>query len=391
MNRQIFEGRFLVNMAGSIIRQSTLRPMHGEIDWESIYRTAEYHKIANIIYLGLLGSDTKKGNRWRERFFESYQSALRYGEICLDSEREILVMLEMKGIPCTILDSCISRKLYQLRETAANTPLRLFVSPEDHTLAKGFLVDLGYETEVVYKDCGERMKRVSGHRVEIYSQFPVKLPSYQKRMLQILERARIKDPFHGVRIMSLEDEFVFRAAENVYHYVTDGLLIRELLDMYLFYKEWKEELREEVIWEGLKDFRIDDITQLLMQLTRMWFGAQEDPAFGTPSEEMNVYDAIENRILSRGKIKKENNIQVLYLENQLEQIIKKETKKEQWIRFKTELAEKGSSFMKGLRWLFPEYRYMCGLYPIVEKIPPLLPLCWIRRDIRLLLQLIKKK
>lgn len=41
MNRQIFEGRFLINMSSSIIRQDTFRPMYGRTDWELMYRTAE--------------------------------------------------------------------------------------------------------------------------------------------------------------------------------------------------------------------------------------------------------------------------------------------------------------------------------------------------------------
>ena len=150
-------------------------------------------------------------------------------------------------------------------------------------------------------------------------------------------------------------------------------------------------MSDEYIIKGLEDFNIDNLIQLLMQLTKMWFGNKTDSVFGMPSEETEVYDMLENRILSRGKVKNETNPQALYLERVLEQIEKKELNKEKWKKFREHIGDSHSSFRRGLRWLFPEYRYMCGLYPSVEKLPLLLPICWIRRDIRLLFQIVRRK
>lgn len=389
MNRQIFEGRLLVNMAGAIIRQDTQRPVYGRINWELMYRNAEYHKVANIAYLGILGSNVKKDSRWRERFFDQYQAALRYSEIWQEAELEILALMDMKEVPCTILTSSSIRELYQLQEAAANNPLRLFIDPQNYVLAKGFLVDLGYETDKVYKGFGERMKRISGFCVEIYYELPFRTPQYEKKMVHLLEQAHIRTPYQFIRCFSLEGEFVFRAAEAVYRYATDELLIRDLLDLYIFYKTVREEINEGFIRDFICDLSIDDMTQLLMQLARMWFGDKADPVFGTPSEDMQVYDALENRILSRGTIKKETNSQALFIERMLEEVEKKEVSREKWRRWKKSAKEKYNAIRTKLRWVFPEYKYMCGLYPFIERIPLLLPVGWLRRDIRLLLQMIK--
>ena len=37
-----------------------------------------------------------------------------------------------------------------------------------------------------------------------------------------------------------------------------------------------------------------------------------------------------------------------------------------------------AAFMRKLRWLFPEFRYMCAIYPFLEKLPVLLPVYWVR-------------
>jgi len=87
MDRLIFEGRFLVNLVGGIVRQDDLKAIHSRIDWEHMYRTADYHKIANVVYLGILGNGEKVPERWMERFFGRYQESLSYSDTSEDGER----------------------------------------------------------------------------------------------------------------------------------------------------------------------------------------------------------------------------------------------------------------------------------------------------------------
>ena len=71
MNQLLMDGRALEGIVSSIIRQSTLRVAYSRIDWERMYRIADYHKVANIVYLGILGNSDAVPERWRARFFVS--------------------------------------------------------------------------------------------------------------------------------------------------------------------------------------------------------------------------------------------------------------------------------------------------------------------------------
>ena len=55
MNQLLFEGRSLVGIVSSVIRQDNLRVAYSRLDWERMYRLADFHKVANIVYIGLLG------------------------------------------------------------------------------------------------------------------------------------------------------------------------------------------------------------------------------------------------------------------------------------------------------------------------------------------------
>ena len=73
MNQLLFEGRTLVGIVSSIIRQDSVRVVYNRLDWEKIYRIADYHNVANIVYLGVLGKGDVLPEKWRDRFFERYQ------------------------------------------------------------------------------------------------------------------------------------------------------------------------------------------------------------------------------------------------------------------------------------------------------------------------------
>lgn len=384
MNRLIFEGRFLVNMTGSIIRQDALRPVHGRLDWERMYRTADYHRIANIIYLGILGNGEHVPDRWQERFFERYQEALRFGDVCENAESEILTLLDMGEVPCILLASCGIRSLYQIPEAAADSPLKLYFDTESYTLAKGFLVDLGYETDRIYPGSGERMRRVSGFSVEIYHKFPFITRLYGMQALNLLGHASVRDAYQYVRALSLEDRFILRLAAAAYHYATDGLIIRELLDIYLYYRTWQEQMNVEYIMNRLSAFNVDRLAQKLVQISYMWFGSKEEGTFGELPEEMGVFDVIENRILSRGAIEKETDTQAICLARLVRQAEDRDRRRRKLAKLRKRIAEYRGRFRKKVRWIFPEHQYMCALYPVLEKLPLLLPFCWLRRSMRLL-------
>lgn len=384
MNRLIFEGRFLVNMVGSITRQDDLRAVHSRIDWEHMFRTADYHRIANIMYLGILGNGEKVPERWQERFFDRYQEALHYSDVCEESEQEILTMMDMMEVPCIVLTSCKIRNLYQIPEMAGNSPLKLMMDDTSYTLAKGYLVDLGYETDQTYKGYGERMRRISGFSVEIYHKLPFRSYPYTKNMSRILESAYIRDLCKYVRTLSLENRYVFMVAQSVYRYTQDELLIREVLDLYLYHRAWREQMNQEYIESRLEEFGVNELAAKLLQLAYMWFGVKEEILPVEQPEDIRVYDILENRILSRGQISQETDKQALRLAYLIQRDKDKEARKDRREAFYEACSKSWSAFMRKVRWLFPEYKYMCAVYPFLEKVPLLLPFYWIRRGIRLL-------
>ena len=396
MERLIYEGRFLVNTVGGIMRQDDLREMYGRVNWEKMFREADYHKIANIIYLASLGKGDEIPEWWRERFFERYQKALRFGDVYREAQQEILMMMEMMNLPCFVISSCAIRELYPVPEMAACGLLKLLVDEKSYVLAKGYMVDLGYETDYSYKGYGEHMKNAAGFDMEIYYKLPLRTRLYDKNMKLMLETAPFWGRYKYVRGFSLENQFVYMLASAAYAYVTDALLIRNVLDLYVFHRMWKEKMNIESIEKRMEGFRVDELGKKILQIAYMWFGSKGEKASDGLPEDIKVYDILENRILSRGVLNNETDQQALKLERLVQREINREQFREKRAAFTEKWRKRRKNIGRMLRWVFPEYKYMCVIYPILEDFSILLPICWIWRGIRqlkglLISNLFKKK
>lgn len=389
MNQLLYEGRTLVGMVSSIIRQDAMHVLYNRLDWERMFRLADYHRVANVVYLSVLGKGDALPSRWRDRFFERYQEALLFGENCDESFRELLMWLDMREVSCTLLTSVSMRELYKLPETAENTPVQILLDEENYLLAKGYLVDLGYETDQTYKGYGERMRRISGVSVILYHKLPFRTSGYIKNMQRLLEDSYIKEPYLNIRELPAESEFIYRMAKAVYGYVTDELRLREVLDLQIFHRAWREEINWEAVQKRLEDFQIDELAEKLLRIAYMWFGDKKDKYFieNDQPEDMSVFDILEDRLLTQGEINREIDEQALKLEKALLKEQDKERRTEGMLMFRDKLMNNLAAFQKKLRWMFPDYHYMSSIYPAVEKLPVLLPVFWGIRAIRLLLRI----
>ena len=384
MNRSVYEGKFLINLLGSTLRQDDSFPMMRRMNWGRLYRIADYHELSSGIYLGMLSAGARVPSLFGEKFFHRYQEAVRYGEIYESSELEILAAFQAVKVPAVVLESAAVRRLYQLPETAANSPLRLYIPEERYYMARGYLFDMGYETDQFYTGFGEHMKRVGGFQVEIYHHLPFLTKNYKKHMKSLLDRAYPDKKYPVLKVLSLESSYMFRMAEACYHFCTDSLKIRELLDLYLFYKLFHKDMNKKFLDARIKELDISLLSQSLLHMADMWFSSRKDSLFPYPKDSISLFDDMESRILSNGMVGADSISEAAKLRKAIKDAENKEERAAKWRKWKEKWKNRFDGIKKQLRWIFPESDYMKSLYPGLENAPFLLPLYWIRRDFKLL-------
>ena len=390
MNQLLFEARSLVGIVSSIIRQDDLHIMHSRLDWGNIFRLADYHNVANVVHLGILGYGDKLPEKWKDRFFERYQESLLFNKNCKNSIDEVLTWLDMRDISCTILTSESLRDYYQIPEVAANSPIEILLDDEDYFLAKGYLIDLGYEADQEYKGMGELFRRLSGVSVVLYQHLTFKTAKYRKHLSKVMETACEKEPYNNILMLPPESEFLFRMAEAAYRYTIDELTLREVMDLLLFYQVWNERIDMADIMKSLAKLQVDGLSEKILRISHMWFGKPGLSYFEEVPEDMSAYDVLENRLLTKGVINNETDPQAIKLKGKIQKEMDRDGREDARERQKEKLKEYMDKVKKKMKWVFPDFHYMTSIYPSLEKLPVLLPLFWIMRDIRLLLRMIRK-
>ena len=384
MNRSVYEGKFLLNLVGGTLRQDDSFPVMRRMNWGRLYRIADYHELSSAVYLGMLSAGARVPALFGERFFSRYQEAVRYGTFYESSELEILDAFQALKLPAVILESSAVRRLYHLPETAANSPLRLYIPEEKYHLAKGYLVDLGYESDDFYKGFGEHMKRVGGFQVEIYHTLPFLTKSYKNCMKGLLERAFPDKNRPVLKSLSLESSYLLRLAEASYHFCNDSLKVRELLDLYLFYKLFYKDMNHRYLDARIKELNIPLLSKSLLQMADMWFGSRKESLFPYPKDSISLYDDMEARILSNGTVGMDSIPEAAKLRKAIHDAENREEKAVKWRKWKEKWADRFRAMGRRLRWAFPDKNYMASLYPELENKGYLLPFYWVKRDLHLL-------
>lgn len=389
MNQLLLDGRSLEGIVSSIIRRSDLHLAHSRIDWERMYRMADYHKVANIVYLGILGYGDSVPERWKERFFTRYQETLLYGAEYQNSVHEMLKWMDTRSISCTVLCSEGIRDLYAVSEMADCTPLMICLDEKNYSLVRGYLIDLGYETEQTYEGEGERLARAGGIYITLYYKLPFQTAKYVRGMQRLLESASLKEPYRYVRMLPPENELIYRMAAAAYHYVTDELTMREVLDLQLFHKSCREDVRMDTVSRRLAEYQVEELAEKILRISYMWFGERSDTYYESLPENMAEFDILEERLLTKGMVNHETDAQALKLQKAIQKELDKVKREEKMRQFREKVKAHWDKMVRRLRWCFPDYHYMASIYPAVGKVPPLLPIFWIVRGVRLLSRAIK--
>ena len=228
------------------------------------------------------------------------------------------------------------------------------------------------------------MKRAGGFQVEIYHHLPFLTKNYKKHMKSLLDRAYPDKKYPVLKVLSLESSYMFRMAEACYHFCTDSLKIRELLDLYLFYKLFHKDMNKKFLDARIKELDISLLSQSLLHMADMWFSSRKDSLFPYPKDSISLFDDMESRILSNGMVGADSIPEAAKLRKAIKDAENKEERAAKWRKWKEKWKNRFDGIKKQLRWIFPESSYMKSLYPGLENAPFLLPLYWIRRDFKLI-------
>lgn len=369
-----YEERYLINIISAVMNQKVTPEPFRQLNWEKLYRLADFHHVAHIVYYGIMGLNETIPQPVRERFFQKYLEAVHRTERLRKGEKQLKDLMEYKQVSCFFMDYSEMVKKYPIGEMCCSEYIEIGTEKKSTDLISNILRVRDFQERPIQEE-GYLYYRIPGIKVFFYN-YNVFFSRSMKKFFKSLLKSAFREHDHKfVKKIQLDDQYLFRMCRLTDCYAKGEISLNQIIDFWVFYKTYAEEFSWKYIYERLKKLKIADFAERLEYLVLRWFGT------GEPVENTEIYEALESYILSKGKEGRDVSAQYLPLIKTVADCYERNKK-----------AEK---FSKLLEWLFPDRGYMETIYPVIEKAGVLLPLFWIirlgRYGIRICYSKIKNK
>lgn len=325
-------------------------------DMESAFKLAKRHSVVPLFYYGLNNSNIEKDNQYLQDLFMLTCKHISVSEHQMFEIEKLFNAFDEEKIDYMPLKGALLKKMYPKPEMRTMGDADILIKTEQYEKIKQVVEALGYE-EITESD-HEFIWNKTGLHLELHKRL---IPSYNKdyysyfgdgwNLAKLCDKTRYS--------MTAEDQMIYIFTHFAKHYRDAGIGIKHLVDIWV-YRFANKNLDENYIIAELKKLQLDVFYKNILDTVDVWFND------GVSSEitdlitevifDSGVYGTHEAHVLSAALKEKHN-----------EGTAKK-------ARSKTILNR-----------VFLPYKSMCSRYPILLKMPILLPLMWVVRWIEAVL------
>ena len=351
------EGRYLIALLSAVLHKEIPPPLPPELDLERLYKLAAWHSVANMACYALNRLEPLPPPEIMKHFREARNKGIAK-EARQELEVElILSALEEKQIKCMPLKGYIIKNLYPQPNMRLMADVDILVEEGQLEKAGEIMLSLGYTAEhtggnhdVYYK---RPVMNIELHRALI-AEDNSKLFAYFGNGW---ERTRPAAGSNFRYEMSNEDFYIYLLAHMAKHYRGCGTGIRSVMDVWVYNQHYKDQLDWNYTNTELEKAGLHDFAQSVKELSDQWFDGKVAKEI---NQEMSAF------ILTNGTYGTTRNAAI-------NRFIQGKKDHDSFTMAKVKYT---------LRILFPNRQHMTILFPILHKLPFLLPVCWALRGIR---------
>ncbi|MBR2723870.1 MAG: nucleotidyltransferase family protein [Ruminococcus sp.] len=342
-------GRYLASLIGHSLKGTAPTEPSKEISWEKLYKLSVYHNVTALIYPAV--STLSIPYEIREKFeYTNHRHLAREARQELESHR-VFSELAKNNINFIKLKGIVIKNLYPLPHMRSASDVDICMSKENRDKAKPIMESLGYKLDSSI-DYHDEYSKDDFFIYEIHSDVMSPRSELYPLFINPLEKA-IPDKSTPCAMVLSNEYFYLNLVIHLYkHFISEGCGLRLFSDIYLFRKKCGN-IDTTFINNTLNDCGLLDFHNTVLKLNTCFFEGNEY------SEELSM---IADFIFKSGEYGDQN------------------LKRLSWISSsksaKLTFGDKVSYLLTN--W-FPGVKVMKRRYPILEKAPVLLPVCWIRR------------
>lgn len=328
-----------------------------DFDYSNVYEFGVKHQILPMLFYG--GATDPKflaGENGSKMMISSMQLTA-ISENQLSEIDRVCKEFDKNGVDYLKLKGSIIKRLYPQHEMRVMSDSDILIRENQMDKIEKILINLGYKFY-----CSSDHEWIWQGDVITFEFHLRVVASYQKDFYAFFgdgwKLSKRKNEETSEYVMSLEDEFLYLFTHLAKHYRDAGIGIKHLTDIYLFLKHYTD-LDMDYIYTSLDKMHLLEFYKNIQKTLEVWFEGKE-------CDEVSKF--ITAKIFDDG----------VYgtLVNSL---------KADALKFSKGTDEKGAKRKKKIYMIFLPYNRMCAVFPILRKVPILLPFLWIYRLIRVVL------
>lgn len=322
-----------------------------DFDLDAAIKIARRHQIVPMLYYGALQCGISPKTPQMQQLFVQTCQYLAVSEKQMLELQRICAAFDEAKVEYMPLKGTLLKGMYPKPEMRPMSDGDILIRVEQYERIRPIMESLGFEEQI------ESDHELIWHKPQVHIELHKRLiPSYNKDYYAYfgdgwrLAKPLQEQPNHFA--MTPEDQLIYLFTHYAKHYRDAGIGIKHFVDLWIYRS--KVALDEQYIHAELKKLQLDEFYDNTLRALAVWFDkGQPDAVTELITETVfhsGVYGTQEAHLLSDA--------------------VK---------TAKTKQTSKRARRKKILDTVFLPYKAMCGRYPVVKKVPVLLPFMWVAR------------
>lgn len=316
-------------------------------DWEAAMLITKKHEISPLIYEGAVLCGVNPALPQMQQLFQMYCKNLLVSENQLRAINKLCAAFEAAGVDYMPVKGCNMKARYPKPELRAMGDADILIKLEQYDRIYPIMVEQGFR-EVVESD--HELVWLNGVlELELHKRL---IPSYNKDYFRYFgDGWRLAKTQKGCRwFMTPEDEYIYLFTHFAKHYRDGGIGLRHVLDLWV-YERSVPAMDEAYLERELNKLQLWEFRRNMERLIKAWF-------CGEAMDEVTAF--ISEFVFGSGSWGREDSRATAFV-----------------VRDAKDAGSVGKGkAMRIVKLLFPPMLNMKQRYPVLKKMPLLLPVFW---------------
>lgn len=346
---------YLINLIADVLNDK--KPLFkDDADWQVLFALAKKHSVANLIYYAVSGFSEEEKSKIPADIFNSLKEYHMKAVVTEANQQyetdKIIDDFEKNHIRNMPVKGYFFKHAYKTADMRTMNDVDILFDEENCEQVNQILAEKHSMTKTVEESTHYSYVLPPYFYLEMHSSLEEK-KNGNGYFVNAFDRAKKRDGFEYSYKMTDEDAYVYMLYHAAGHCVDGGLGLRMIMDVYVFNKVFADSIDWEYTQKQLELTNLADFEKFAKKLSYDWFAGQE----------VKVLDRAGEYILLSGTFGRTD---VSMLSASMEDRKKEEQK-----------GKKGSGVKFLLKSVFPSYKRMKGIYPILSKAPVLYPFSFV--------------